>query len=173
MGGVLVLNHNYQPLNVTNVRRALGMLWLGKAHTVERDSAVFHAENLEIEMPTVVRLNHHVRRPTPVLHISRKSIFARDHYTCQYCAAHNVPLTIDHVLPKERGGGTDWLNLVCSCTACNNRKGNHTPEEVGFTLSVKPRRPKCLPYISYHKFMAAMRKPEWQDYLAPYATAGA
>ena len=169
MDGVLVLNHNYQPLNVTNVRRALGMLWLGKAHTVERDSKVFRAERLEIEMPTVVRLNHYVRRPTPVLHISRKSVFARDHHTCQYCGAHNVSLTIDHVMPKERGGGTDWDNLVCCCTACNNKKGNRAPEEVGMRLRRRPFRPKFIPYISYTKFLAAAANPTWRPYLAPYA----
>ena len=169
MDGVLVLNDNYQPLNVTNVRRALGMLWLGTAHTVERDSKIFHAENLTIEMPTVVRLNHHVRRPTPVLHISRKSIFARDHYACQYCGEHNVPLTIDHVVPKERGGGTDWLNLVCCCTECNNKKGNRTPDEASMRLYRRPFRPKFIPYISYTKFIAAAGNPAWRPYLAPYA----
>jgi len=169
MDGVLVLNDNYQPLNVTNVRRALGMLWLGKAHTIERDSKVFHAERLAIDMPTVVRLNHHVRRPTPVLHISRKSVFARDHYRCQYCGAHNVSLTIDHVVPRERGGGTDWTNLVCCCTPCNNRKGNRTPEEAGMRLPRRPFRPKFIPYISYTKFLAAAANPAWRPYLAPYA----
>jgi 5-methylcytosine-specific restriction endonuclease McrA len=169
MDGVLVLNHNYQPLNVTNARRALGMLFLGKAHTVATDSKVFRSERLSIEMPSVVRLNHHVRRPMPVLHISRKSVFARDRYTCQYCGAHNVPLTIDHVVPKERGGGTDWVNLVCCCTACNNKKGNRTPDEVGMRLRRRPVRPKFIPYISYTKFLAAAANPAWRPYLAPYA----
>ncbi len=169
MDGVLVLNHNYQPLNVTNVRRALGLLWLGKAHMVERDSRVFHAERVEIEMPTVVRLNHHVRRPTPVLRVSRKAIFARDDHTCQYCGARNVPLTIDHVTPKDHGGSTDWSNLVCSCTKCNNIKGNQTPEQAGMHLRRRPFRPKFIPYISYTKFLAAAGNPAWRPYLAPYA----
>jgi len=169
MDSVLVLNDNYQPLNVTNVRRALGMLCVGKAHTVEKDSKVFHSAHLSLEMPTVVRLNHHVRRPTPVLHISRKGIFARDHYTCQYCGARNVPLTIDHVIPRERGGGTDWANLVCCCTTCNNRKGNHLPEQVAMRLRRRPFRPKFIPYISYAKFLAAAANAVWRPYLAPYA----
>ncbi len=169
MEEVLVLNHNYQPLNITNVRRALGMLCLGKAHTVETDSKVFRAERLSIRMPTVVRLNYHVRRPTPSLRVSRKSIFARDRYTCQYCGRRNTALTIDHVIPRERGGGTDWTNLVCCCTRCNNRKGNRTPEEVGMGLVRPPFRPKFIPYISYTKFVAAAQKPAWRPYLAPYA----
>jgi len=169
MDGVLVLNDNYQPLNVTNVRRALGMLWLGKAHTVETDSKVFRSERVSVEMPTVVRLNHHVRRPTPVLRVCRKGIFARDQHTCQYCGRRNVPLTIDHVTPRERGGTTDWANLVCCCTKCNNRKGNRAPEEAGMRLRRQPFRPKFIPYISYTKFLAAAANPVWRPYLAPYA----
>ncbi len=170
MEGVLVLNHNYQPLNVTNVRRALGLLWLGKAHLVERDHKVFHAERIAVEMPTVVRLNHHVRRPTPVLRVSRRAIFARDDHTCQYCGARsNVALTIDHVVPKDRGGSSDWTNLVCCCTKCNNLKGNRTPEEAGLRLRHRPFRPKFIPYISYTKFVAAAANPVWRPYLEPYA----
>jgi 5-methylcytosine-specific restriction endonuclease McrA len=169
MAGVLVLNHNYQPLNVTNVRRALGMLCVGKAHTVETDSKVFRSEYLAIDMPTVVRLNHYVRRPTPVLRVSRKSVFARDSHTCQYCGRRSGPLTIDHVVPRERGGGEDWTNLVCCCTKCNNKKGNRTPEEAGMRLQSRPFRPKFIPYISYTKFLAAAANPVWRPYLAPYA----
>lgn len=172
---VLVLNDNYQPLNVTNARRALGLLYVGKAHVVETDSKVFHAERVTVELPSVVRLNHHVRRPMPLLRVSRKSIFARDNHTCQYCGARNVPLTLDHVTPREKGGGDDWTNLVCCCTKCNNKKGNHLPDEVGMRPRRAPFRPKMLPYISYTKFLAAATNPMWRQYLAPYAdlpTAG-
>lgn len=157
---VLVLNHNYQPLNVTNRNRAIVLLYLGKAHVVE------HAD-----CPTVVRLNHHVRRPMPVLRPSRKAIFTRDGHRCVYCGATHLPLTIDHVIPRVRGGTNDWENLVCCCTKCNNFKGDRTPDEIGFTMSAHPRRPKCLPYISYHKFVTAMHNPAWRDYLAPYASS--
>jgi 5-methylcytosine-specific restriction endonuclease McrA len=169
MEGVLVLNHNYQPLNVTNVARALGLLCLGKAHAIETDSRVFRSERLAVKMPTVVRLNHHVRRPVPVLRISRKAVFARDDHTCQYCGARNVPLTLDHVIPRERGGTTDWTNLVCCCTKCNNHKGNRTPDQAGMRLLRRPFRPKFIPYISYTKFLTAARNPAWRPYLAPYA----
>lgn len=169
MEGVLVLNHNYQPLNVTNARRALGLLYLGKAHMVEKDSKVFHAERMEIELPAVVRLNHYVRRPMPVLRVSRKAIFARDEHICQYCGARGVTLTIDHVLPRHRGGTTAWANLVCCCTKCNNLKGNRTPAESGLRLRRRPVRPKFIPYISYTKFLAAAANPVWRPYLAPYA----
>ena len=169
MDGVLILNHNYQPLNVTNIRRALGLLCLGKAHAVETDSRIFRSEHLVIRMPTVLRLSHYVRRPTPVLRISRRGVFARDDHTCQYCGNRNVPLTIDHVVPRERGGSTDWTNLVCCCTKCNNLKGNQTPEQAQMRLLRRPFRPKFIPYISYTRFLAAAENPVWRPYLAPYA----
>ncbi len=157
---VLVLNHNYQPLNVTSRKRAVVLLYLGKAHVVDATDDA-----------SVLRLNHFVKRPLPVLRPTRKSIFTRDGYRCVYCGTNHLPLTIDHVTPRVRGGKDEWDNLVCCCTKCNNLKGDRTPEEVGFSLSTRPRRPKCLPYISYHKFVAALRNPQWQDYLAPYAAA--
>ncbi|MHB9131855.1 MAG: HNH endonuclease [Armatimonadota bacterium] len=156
---VLVLNHNYQPLNVTNRQRAIVLLYLGKAHAVE-----------EGDHPTVVRLNHFVRRPMPILRPTRKSIFTRDGHRCVYCGTTSLPLTIDHVIPHSRGGSDEWNNLVCCCTKCNNFKGSRTPEEAEMTMREKPHRPKFLPYISYHKFVTALRNPEWQDYLAPYAS---
>lgn len=156
---VLVLNHNYQPINVTNRRRAIVLLYLGKAHVIEEDGGA-----------TVVRLNHFVRRPMPVLRPTRKGIFTRDGYRCVYCGATNLPLTIDHVIPRVRGGTNEWENLVCCCTKCNNMKGDRLPEEIGMTLHVSPRRPKCLPYIAYHKFVVALRNPQWYAYLAPYAS---
>lgn len=165
---VLVLNFNYQPLNVTNVRRAIVLICLGKAETVETDSGVFRAASLAIEVPAVVRLQHYVKRPIPVLRVSRKSIFARDAHTCQYCGVSRVPLTLDHIIPKDKGGHTDWDNLVCCCIKCNNKKGNRTPEEAGMRLIRQPMRPKYLPYISYPKFLAAARNPAWREYLDPY-----
>lgn len=157
---VLVLNHNYQPLNVTSRQRAVVMLYLGKAHPMDSG-----------DRPTVVRLNHFVRRPMPILRPTRKSIFTRDGFRCVYCGASHLPLTLDHVVPRVKGGRNEWDNLVCCCTKCNNFKGDRKPEEAGMDLRVKPRRPKCLPYISYHKFVAALGRPEWADYLEPYAAS--
>jgi len=165
---VLVLNQNYQPLNITNVRRAIALLCLGKAETIQTDSKHFRAERMTLPMPTVVRLSRYVRRPMPALHVTRKSIFARDGHTCQYCGAQKVALTLDHVIPKDKGGRTDWDNLVCCCTKCNNKKGNRTPHEADMSLLRRPRRPKFIPYISYTKFLAALKNPHWKQYLSPY-----
>jgi len=165
---VLVLNYNYQPLNITSAKRAIMLVWGGKAQTLETDSRVFHSERTEIRLPTVVRLNHYVRRPLPVLRATRKSIFSRDRHACQYCGGTGLTLTLDHIVPRERGGNTDWENLVCCCTKCNNIKANRTPEEAGLRLIRPPRRPKYIPYISYTRFLAAVQNPIWLPYLAPY-----
>ena len=117
----------------------------------------------------MLRLNHFVKRPLPVLRPTRKSIFTRDGYRCVYCGTTHLPLNHQPRHPPRARGKDEWDNLVCCCTKCNNLKGDRTLEEAGFTLQVRPRRPKCLPYISYHKFVAALRNPQWQDYLAPYA----
>lgn len=159
---VLVLNHNYQPLNVTSKRRAVTLVYLGKAHPVDDGSST---------RSSVVRLNHFIKRPIQIIRPTRKGIFTRDGYKCAYCGTAHLPLTIDHITPRAKGGENDWENLVCCCTKCNNLKGDRTPEEVGLSLKVKPRRPKCLPYISYHKFVNALNNPDWNDFLAPYAPA--
>jgi len=167
-GEVLVLNHDYQPLNITSARRAVVLVFLQKAHSVEWDSAQLRSEHLLIEVPTVVRLNYFVRRPVPQLKPTRKAIFARDEHTCQYCGATGVSLTIDHVRPREQGGGDDWDNLVCCCVRCNNVKANRSPARAGLNLRRVPQRPKLMPYISFTKFMRACRNPQWREYLGPY-----
>ena len=168
MDQVLVLNNNYQPLNVTNAQRAVAMLYLGKVEVLASDSKVFRSEHTALRLPTVVRLCRYIRRPLPELRASRKSIFARDRHTCQYCGHRQVALTLDHVVPRDRSGRTDWDNLVCCCTRCNNIKGNQMPEDAGLSLLRKPRRPKYIPYIAYTKFLQALENPHWRDYLAPY-----
>ncbi|MFQ6131074.1 MAG: HNH endonuclease [Armatimonadota bacterium] len=168
-GQVLVLNQNFEPLNITNARRAITLVYLGKAEVVERDSAVFRSPSLTLEMPIVVRLAYYVKRPLPQLKISRRSIFARDDHTCQYCGSRSRGLTVDHVVPRHRGGQTDWRNLVAACIRCNNKKANRTPSEAGMKLIRHPKRPKYTPYISFSKFVTACRNQRWQPYLAPFA----
>ncbi|HID05633.1 MAG TPA: HNH endonuclease [Armatimonadetes bacterium] len=165
---VLVLNHNYEPLNVTNVRRALVLILKGKAEVVKENSGVVRYFSGELRMPSVVRLNHYARRPPARVKLNRRSILARDNYTCQYCGYSGPGLTIDHVIPRERGGRTEWENLVCCCVACNAKKGNRTPEEAGMMLRKRPRRPAYVPYMGYSKLMAALRHEEWHEFLLPF-----
>lgn len=168
-GQVLVLNRNYEPLNITNMRRAVTLLHLGKAEVVEAADHALHSCQSELAAPSVVRLSYYVRRPYPELRVSRKGIFARDGHCCQYCGTSEAPLTIDHVVPLSRGGTHDWTNLVACCVACNNQKGNRTPEEAGMALLQKPYRPRVTPYLSFPKFVAAVRNHRWEVYLRPWA----
>ncbi len=168
-GQVLVLNQNYEPLNITNIRRAITLLYLGKAVVVETIDRPLRSARVRLAAPSVVRLAYYVRRPYPQLRVSRKGIFARDSHRCQYCGEAELPLTLDHVIPLSRGGGHDWTNLVTSCVACNNRKGDRTPEEAGMGFLQAPFRPRFTPYISYPKFVQAVRDQRWESYLHPYA----
>ena len=168
-GQVLVLNQNYEPLNVTNWRRAMVLLVTGKAIVLEEDSEYITTPTQRIRMPSVVRLRYLVRRPLPELKLSRRGILTRDNYTCQYCGKQSRALTIDHVIPRERGGKHTWDNLVACCAECNHKKGNRTPEEAGMKLRRKPERPRFIPYLSYSTFRAAIKNPQWRDYLEPFA----
>lgn len=166
---VLVLNQNYEPLNITNIKRAISLVFLGKAQVLETDSKVIRSERITIDMPTVVQLAYYVKRPLPELHLCRRSILARDNYTCQYCGKTSRTLTIDHVIPRNKGGRTTWENLVCSCLRCNNKKGDRTPREAGLTLRRRPERPHYIPYIPFSRFLAACENDQWWPYLSPFA----
>ena len=168
-GQVLVLNQNYEPLNVCSWQRAVALLYLGKAVALQHDSQVIRSAHSELRLPTVVRLAYHIKRPLPELKPTRRAILARDNNTCQYCGATSRHLTIDHVIPREKGGPHSWNNLVACCMPCNNKKGNKSPKEIGMKLLSAPRRPKFIPYLSYPTFSAAAKKPEWHDYLEPFA----
>jgi len=168
-GRVLVLNQNYEPLNVTTWQRAVALLYLGKAVAIESDGQPIRSATEEFAMPHVVRLSYHVRRPMPEVRISRSAIMARDGHRCQYCGQRGKNMTLDHVVPRQRMGGHTWENLVACCTECNNKKGNCTPQEAGMELLSQPRRPRFIPYLSYATFRAALKNRVWRDYLEPFA----
>jgi 5-methylcytosine-specific restriction endonuclease McrA len=176
---VLVLNSDYEPLNVCNLRRAIVLVYLGKADILHAregangESAVYaSAEGEYIDTPSVVKLRHHVRRPLPELKLSRRSVFARDNFTCQYCGVQGKDLTIDHVVPKRHGGGMHWDNLVACCRRCNTKKGDKPPEKVGMKLLRQPRRPRYTPFISLNKYVAGTRHEVWRDYLPIFTDVG-
>lgn len=168
---VLVLNSDYEPLNICNVRRAMNLVFGGKVDVLHENSLVLRTISREYTSPSVVRLKSHVKRPHPQLRLSRRSILARDGYECQYCGHSGHDLTVDHIVPKRLGGGTTWENLVCCCKKCNSRKGDKTLAQVGFSLNNPPRRPKYVPFISLTKFIAGARNEVWRDYLPVFATA--
>jgi len=162
---VLVLNNDYEPLNVCNMRRAIVLVYLGKAEVLHTNHSVIRTLSGTIDSPSVVKLRYHVKRPMPELRLSRRSILARDNYTCQYCGHQSRDLTVDHLAPKRLGGKSAWENLVCCCRRCNSKKGDKTIEQANMMLLRQPRRPRYVPFISLTKYLDSARNEVWRDYL--------
>jgi 5-methylcytosine-specific restriction endonuclease McrA len=161
---VLLLNANYEPLNVCNVRRAVSLVLVGKAEILQDSSLCLRTSEREWPAPSIVRMRYQVRRPMPQLRLSRHSILARDCHTCQYCGSTR-DLTIDHVQPRWSGGPHTWDNLVTCCRRCNLKKGDRTPEQAKMKLSRRPRRPQYIPYLSLQKYIRAVRRDDWTLFL--------
>ena len=158
---VLVLNQNYEPLSVTNAKRAVVLVYLGKAEVVERDGVMVRSASRFLPLPSVVRLFLHIRPPSREISLTRKNVIKRDGHICQYCGTRSGSMTTDHVLPRTRGGRDTWENLACACVACNNRKGNRTLSESGMKLLRKPRRPFYFHFIQNH----LSEDIRWKPYL--------
>jgi 5-methylcytosine-specific restriction endonuclease McrA len=165
MSQVLVLNATYEPMNVVSVRRAILLLLKEKAELVEAAEAQLRSERMILPVPLVIRLVYYVRIPRRFsLPLSRRTVMARDHYVCQYCGDQpgKTNLTIDHVLPRSRGGQTTWQNVVTACGFCNRRKGNRTPEEAGMQLLHRPAQPR---YLAVTLLAGAGAPPVWDKYM--------
>lgn len=172
MAEVLLLNSDFEPLNVCGLRRAIALILLGKAEVLEHRDLTLPTSRGHIPMPSVVRMNYHVRRPLPQLRLSRHSVLARDNHTCQYCGAKGRELTIDHVTPRWMGGPHTWENLVACCRKCNLKKGDKTPQQARMKLARPPRRPHFIPYISLPHYMKARSRDEWTIYLPVFEAFG-
>jgi 5-methylcytosine-specific restriction endonuclease McrA len=164
-GNVLVLNQNFEPLNVTNLPRAFRLVFGDKAEVLEYDHQVIRTPRTEYRAPSVIRLQHMVRRPRPRVKLSRREVFIRDRYTCQYCGGERRDLTLDHVLPRHRGGSHTWENLVTACTGCNHHKGGKTPEEARLRLVRQPVEPRCDVYSLFTPYLSDDRNEAWRTYL--------
>lgn len=169
---VLVLNSDYLPLNVCNVRRAVVLLEKEKAHTVELDGVVIHSERRALRAPSVIRLSYHVKRPRPVVKLTRREILARDDHQCQYCGKHGNDLTIDHVTPRHRGGQHTWENVVTACKSCNHRKGGRTVSEARMSLLRQPFRPPATPRYLFSSYIRSGERT-WLKFLGVDETAAA
>jgi 5-methylcytosine-specific restriction endonuclease McrA len=150
---VLVLNQNYEPLNVCHPRRAIVLIDGGKAEILEVDGLVYRSPTRSVRIPSVIRLNHLVKRPRPRVRLTRREIFLRDQFMCQYCGARTKELTLDHVVPKHRGGRHQWDNLVSACQACNHRKGGKTVEEARMALHRTPFEPNATPQYLFQPYL--------------------
>jgi len=159
---VLVLNQNYEPITICNVKRAIVLTYLGKAEVVsnlngKKINTIFRS----FACPSIVRLSVFVRVPYKKIILSRKNILRRDNHKCQYCGS-TVNLTVDHIMPKSKGGEDTWENLVTACIRCNNRKGDRTPEEAKMHLKNNPKKPSHITFIK--NFVGAI-DDGWKPYL--------
>jgi 5-methylcytosine-specific restriction endonuclease McrA len=161
---VLVLNATYEPINVCTVRRAVVLLLKEKAEMIEHAEAQLHSATNTMSRPMVIRLVSYVRIPrdTHRRKITRRAVFARDDWTCQYCGSRSN-LTVDHVVPRSKGGPSSWDNIVASCAPCNRRKGNALLRHSGMTLTRTPSTPSPHVFIQ----VASPTIPAaWKAYLA-------
>jgi 5-methylcytosine-specific restriction endonuclease McrA len=160
---VLVLNNDYEPLSVCNVKKAITLLYLGKAEVIEEcENRRVRSVSLSLPFPSIVRLSIFVRVPYKKIVLSRKNILRRDGHSCQYCGRSDVVLTIDHIIPRARGGAESWENLVAACIRCNNKKGDRTPAEAHMALVRKPIRPNHVMFI--RDFVGRLDE-RWKPYL--------
>jgi 5-methylcytosine-specific restriction endonuclease McrA len=161
-GHVLVLNQDYSALTVCSVERAVVLMHLQKVHLVEAaEDQCVRSPSVELPWPSIVRLKRYANVPYKRVMLSRKNVLKRDQNTCQYCGAQ-ANLTIDHVVPKSRGGRDTWENLVAACVTCNNQKGDSTPEEAGMELERRPFRPS---YVMFLRDFAGEIEDTWKPYL--------
>ena len=168
---VLLLNASYEPLRVIPVRRAVGLLMRGAAEGVEGIAARLRTPSTVFEVPSVLRLRYYVSVPQRGATWSRRAVMARDGYTCVYCGTragekhHGQPLTradftVEHLIPRSRGGASTWSNTACACRWCNHRKADRTPHEAGLRLRWEPKTPR----VNY--VIASGDVPtEWKIYL--------
>ena len=161
---VLVLNQSYEPLTVCRARRAVVLLYQGKAEMLENGVGFIHSINDTLPLPSVIRLAYLIKRPRLQKKLTRLEVFNRDRYTCQYCSKQTRQLTLDHVIPRYRDGQHTWENVVSACVPCNRRKAGRTPQEASMRLIRLPSPPSGDPFfnVPYHYLQT---QNEWQKYL--------
>lgn len=164
---VLVLNASYEPINICGARRALILVLKGIAKTEEEQNATLHAARVRMPMPSVIRLLEYRRIPHQTRALSRKNILLRDRNTCQYCGVilPSSELTLDHVLPRSRGGASTWENLVACCHSCNRRKGNRLLTELTDMKLMREPRPFSLHTSRHIMRMMGHSDARWRKYL--------
>ena len=163
---VLVLNATYEPIHICNVRRAIVMIFKGIAVMQEPALFVLRSVNASTTAPSVIRLIHFVHLPYRKKLASKNNILIRDRYLCQYCGkplkSHEI--TLDHIVPKSRGGESNWENLAACCPRCNVRKGSRLPEEAGLTLIKDPRKGSAYHFIHLLRHYGSVDE-KWKKYL--------
>jgi 5-methylcytosine-specific restriction endonuclease McrA len=166
MEWTLLLNSTFEPLKVVTWKKAIIMVTLEKVEIIEEYDRMIRGVSFSLRLPAVIRLNRFIKRNTPIVKFSRQNLYVRDRGKCQYCGTpfEQKELTYDHVIPRSKGGLTEWTNVVTCCTVCNLKKGGRTPEEAGMSLIRKPRAPIWIPLLPMSLGMKETPDP-WKDYL--------
>jgi 5-methylcytosine-specific restriction endonuclease McrA len=163
---VLLLNSTYEPLGVVDLARAVRLLFARKVEMVHRGDRDIRTTSIAFPLPSVVRMLYYVRRARKRVALTKKNVLLRDDYTCAYCVTRGGhDMTVDHVIPRSRGGSSAWENLVTCCSACNSRKRDRTPAEARMPLRRAPREPRFTPWVVVRRTAAG----EWGKYLALYS----
>ena len=164
---VLLLNFTYEPLGIVDLARAVRLLFARKVEVVHRGDRDIRTTSIAFPLPSVVRMLYYVRRARKRVALTKKNVLLRDDYTCAYCVTRGSShdMTVDHVVPRSRGGSSAWENLVACCAACNARKRDRTPVEARMPLRRAPREPRSIPWVVVRRNTAA---DEWGKYLALY-----
>lgn len=160
---VLVLNGNYEPIHVCNTKRAMGLILAGKVTVLENGRGFIRTVSRAYERPSVIRLVYVVRRPRPRVRLCKREVLRRDEYRCQYCGREANQLTIDHIVPRYRGGQHSWENLVAACPQCNRRKGGRTLAEARMKLLRPPFEPRATAGYIFERYTAG--NGAWAKYL--------
>ena len=166
MHWTLLLNSTFEPLKVVTWKKAVILVMLGKVEVLEEYERIIRGVSFALRLPAVIRLNHFIKKKVPIVKFSRQNLYVRDKGKCQYCGSPFDPkaLTYDHVIPRSKGGQTEWTNIVTCCMACNLRKGGRTPEEAGMFLIRKPKVPVWIPLLAMCLGIEDTPAP-WKDYL--------
>jgi 5-methylcytosine-specific restriction endonuclease McrA len=160
---VLVLNANFEPINVCSTRRAVGLILNCKASLVLNGRGVLHSVNTIFPKPSIIRLDQMIRRPRQAVHLTKREVLRRDEYTCQYCGKKGIYLTIDHVIPRHLGGKHSWENLVAACPACNHHKGGRTADQAQMRLLHTPKEPPASAMYLFSRHL--VENEEWLPFI--------
>jgi len=162
----LLLNSSFEPLKVVSWKKAVIMVLLGKVEVVQEYERIIRGMSFALRLPAVIRLNHYIKKGSKIIKFSRQNLYLRDGGRCQYCGSpfSQRELTHDHVIPRSKGGETEWTNVVTCCLTCNLKKGGRTPEEAGMFLIRKPRAPIWIPLLTMSLGLKETPEP-WKDYL--------
>ena len=166
MEWTLLLNSTFEPLKVVSWRKAIVMVLLDKVEVIEEYDRIIRGISFAVRLPAVIRLERHIKKRTSIFKFSRQNLYIRDGGRCQYCGSpfSQKELTYDHVIPRSKGGETEWTNVVTCCSRCNLKKGGRTPEEAGMSLIRRPRAPMWIPLLTMS--LGLKEPPElWRNYL--------